>query len=325
MRKLLFILLALVPGFAIAIPASALTVSPARIEITGDPGTILHSEIELFNEQDGARTFYTSYENFEPSGDSGAPHFIGAKEGLATWFKASSSVSLKSGERVVVPFTITIPKDAEPGGHFAAVFFGSQAPGSQAGGEVSIGGKIGVLILLRVAGDVPEGGGLLEFGVAGNKRFHTTLPISFIYRINNTGGDRIVPNGSVSIKNSIRLNSANLLANEKGGSVLSSSARKFEVIWGEEEIKTGKDLPPTGFFVSAGKQWNDFHFGWYTARLNLSWGDNVGQNANASYHFFVLPWQLLIIIFVILSLMYSGASFGLKKYNRWIIAQATQK
>ncbi len=294
----------------------ALTVSPARIEVAGDPGTVLQGEIELFNEQEGTRTFYTSYENFEPSGDSGAPHFIGAKDGLATWIISESKVILESGKRKVVPFSITIPANAEPGGHFGAVFFGSQAPGTQGDGQVSVGGKIGVLILLRVAGDVPEGGGLLEFNTKENQRFFSSLPLTFAYRVNNTGGDRVVPLGEIKVKNTFQITSATLLANKNEGSVLPGSARKFEVVWGEENKVEDK-----GFFDTVKSQWSDFHFGWYRANLDITWGV-TNQTAHSSYHFFVIPWQLLIIIFIVLLVVGFLGSIGLKRYNRWIIAQA---
>ncbi len=327
MRNLLYTILIVFAIAGIASPAFALTVSPVRVEITGDPGATLQGKIELFNEQEGARTFFTSFENFEPSGDSGAPHFIGAKDDLATWIKAENKVVLESGKRVVVPFSITIPKNAEPGGHFAAIFFGSQEPGAQGGGQISIGGKIGVLVLLRVSGEVAEGGGLLGFSAKDKQRFFSSLPVTFTYRLNNTGGDRVVPLGEIKIKNTLRMTSATLLANKNDGSVLPGSARKFEVVWGEESQpinNTGQKTESPGFFEMTGKQWSDFHFGWYTANLNLSWGA-TNQTANASYSFFVIPWQLLFIIFVILAIIGFFGRIGLKKYNRFIIAQAQQQ
>ncbi|MBT9174320.1 MAG: hypothetical protein DDT21_02734 [Syntrophomonadaceae bacterium] len=325
MRSLLYTIL-IVAIAGIASPAFALTVSPARVEITGDPGATLQGKIELFNEQEGEKTFFTTFENFEPRGDTGAPHFIGAKDGLATWIQAESKVALQSGERVVVPFSITIPQNAEPGGHFAAIFFGSQAPGTQEGGQVSIGGKIGVLVLLRVSGEVAEGGGLLEFSTKEEQRFFSALPVTFAYRLNNTGGDRVVPLGEVKIKNTLRLTSATLLANRNGGNVLPNSARKFEVVWGQEPqvISGTQQETKTGFFEMAGKQWREFHFGWYTAKLNLTWGA-MNQTANASYSFFVVPWQLLIIIASILLLVGFVGRIGLKRYNRFIIAQAQRQ
>lgn len=323
MRKLLYIVLILMAGVGIASHTFALTVSPARVEITGDPGTTIQSEIEVFNEQEGAKTFFTSFENFEPSGDSGAPHFIGAKDGLATWMQADSKVVLESGARAVIPFSITIPADAEPGGHFAAVFFGSQAPGMQGGGEVSIGGKIGVLVLLRVSGEVAEGGGLLEFGVREKQRFFSTLPIAFAYRINNTGGDRVVPRGEITIKNTLQITSAKLLANGKEGSVLPGSTRKFEVFWGEEPMVSSTE-EQAGFFGMALKELREFHFGWYTAKLDLVWGDGASQTAHSTYNFFVVPWRLLTIIFLILGIFGIAGKIILNRYKGFIIAQVMQ-
>lgn len=323
MQKLFFTILIIVIA-GIASPAFALTVSPARVEITGDPSTTLQGEIELFNEQEGSRIFFTSFENFEPSGDSGAPHFIGAKDGLATWIQADSKVVLQSGERVVVSYSITIPQNAEPGGHFAAIFFGSQEPGATGGGQVSVGGKIGVLVLLRVSGEVEEGGGLLEFTTKEKQRFFTTLPIAFAYRINNTGGDRIVPHGEVTIKNTPQLTSAKLLANDKEGSVLPNSARKFEVLWGEEAAVSTEEKP-VGFFGMAMRELREFHFGWYTANLNLVWGDDASQTASARYSFFIIPWQLLLIVIILAGIVWFVGRFAIRKYNRFIIAQAQRQ
>lgn len=332
MRKLLYILIAIMFG-AIASPAFALTVSPARVEISGDPGTTVRSEIELFNEQEGEKTFYTSFENFEPSGDSGAPRFIGAKDGPATWIKTDvASVSVESGKRIVVPFTIEIPKTAEPGGQFAAVFFGSQDPNTQEAGQVSVGGKIGVLVLLRVNGYVEEGGGLLDFSarspdgvsVPGGKRVFTTLPINFVYRVSNTGGDRIVPKGEIKIKNTLRFTADTLLANKKEGNVLPNSNRKYEVIWGTEAKPTvGAETVPTklSFMDSAKKEWQDFRLGWYTAELSLSWGETK-QTASSRYHFFVFPWHVLILAGGVILVTLLLARVALKRYNKWIIAQA---
>lgn len=325
-----FVFFTIVVGmFGKITPAFALTVSPVRLEITGDPGTTIQTDIEVFNEQSeeqGEKVFFTSFENFEPSGDSGSPRFIGAKNGLATWIKGPSKVTLDSGIRSIVNFSIEIPKDAEPGGHFAAVFFGTGDPSLQGNEQISVGGKIGVLILLRVSGEVPEGGGLLNFAVKDSQKFFTMLPVSFEYRLNNTGGDRVVPKGEIKIKNTIRLTSATLLVNENQGSVLPSSTRKFTVVWGQDLVSSAnvKEDSNLGFFDIAQKQWNDFHFGWYTAVLDISWG-LTNQTANATFDFFVLPWQLLIIIFVVLIIVWFLGRIILKKYKQSIINQALKQ
>lgn len=301
--------------------ASALTVSPARIEITVDPGQTATGEIELFNEQDTQKTFFTSYENFEPRGDSGTPYFIGAKDGLATWIEAAEEVTLAVGERKIVEYAITVPKNTQPGGYFAAIFFGTQPQKGARGGEVTIGGKIGVLLLLRVSGEIEEAGGLVDFQAPEGQRFFTALPVTLEYRLNNTGGDRVVPLGDIKIKNTFRGRSETLLANKNEGSVLPGSTRKFSVIWGDEEEDT--KIGDLTFFGAVKKQWEDIHFGWYTAQLDLVWGQ-TNQSAQKNYHFFILPWQLLSLILIILIIIFILGRTGLRRYNRFIIAQAAR-
>jgi hypothetical protein len=53
----------------------ALSLTPVRIEITGNPGDNVSKEITLINENDGDETYYSSFANFEASGDTGNPSF----------------------------------------------------------------------------------------------------------------------------------------------------------------------------------------------------------------------------------------------------------
>ena len=66
MKHIIFITI-LILGVSLILPfsAQALTVSPIRFEIGGNPGQILTGEIELFNEQIISRTYYSSFENFQ--------------------------------------------------------------------------------------------------------------------------------------------------------------------------------------------------------------------------------------------------------------------
>ncbi len=305
-------------AITLSVNTSALTVSPARIEISGNPGQTLSGEINIYNEQPDTKTFYTSYENFQSSDDSGAPKFVGSENGLATWIKTESSVAVNSQEKKVLPFTIAIPADAEPGGYFAAVFLGSQPPANAEGGTVSIGGKIGILVLLRVNGDIKEGAGLTEFGTQNKKRFFSNIPVSLIYKVNNSGGDRIVPIGDIKIKNTIRLNSATINLNEGKGSVLPGSTRKFEAVWGEKN----KDEITKTFFESALFQLKNFHLGVYTAKINMTWGESKANVNSDSFTFFVIPWQLLSIVLVILLFVGFFGIIALRKYNKFIIKKA---
>ncbi len=296
--------------FFVTSDALALTLSPVKTEISGDPGQTISAEVELYNEQAESKTFFVSFENFEPSGEDGSPKFVGGGKGLATWISSVDSITLSPGERQIVPYTITIPLNTEPGGYFGAIFFGGQNPAVTAGGEVSVGGKLGTLILLRVRGDIPENAGLLEFATLEGQRIFSELPVNFSYRIKNDGGDRIVPVGDITISNTFGITSETLALNETGGSILPSSARRFDIAWGTVPADTG-------FFGAVSRQWEDLHFGWYTAHARITWTENEDP-VTARYDFFMIPWQLtLVSIFtLVIALML------LRKYNSWILSRA---
>lgn len=293
---------------------SALTISPTKIEVAVDPGQTAIGEIEVFNEQQEVKTFYTTYENFEPRGETGAPYFVGGGAGLASWIESIKSFDIQPGEKIVVPYSITVPADSTAGGYFAGIFFGTQPPSLNGESEVSIGGKVGTLVLLRVNGDITEEGGLLDFK-AGEKFLHTTLPVTFSYRFNNNGGDRVVPKGQIVVKNSFFQNTTTLAVNSSEGSVLPGSIRKFETVW--EEGAIAADAP---FFSIVKYQLTHFHFGVYQAVLDVSWGES-NQQGNSKVWMVIVPWQLLLIVGLLLGVL----SQGLRLYNRFIISRASVK
>lgn len=308
--KSLFILV-----FFLPISASALTISPTKIEVAVDAGQTAIGEIEIFNEQSDTKTFYTTFENFEPRGETGAPYFTDSKDGLATWITSTQSFEIKPGEKIVVPYSIAVPEETPPGGYFAGIFFGTQPPASNGESEVSIGGKVGSLVLLRVNGDISEEGGLLDFKAGEKGRFLTTLPIAFSHRFNNNGGDRVVPKGQLTIKNSFFQTSAELAVNGSEGSVLPNSIRKFETVWSDGEL-----APDASFFATAKYQLSHFHIGFYQAELNVTWGES-NQSGIAKTWFIIFPWQLLLVVGGVLIVL----SQGLRFYNRAIINRASSK
>lgn len=294
----------------------ALTLSPAKVEMSGDKGKTISGEFLILNEQSNSMTFYTSAENFEAQGESGTPHFTQGDTGVASWIKVQEKVVLEKGEQKVVPFTITIPTDADAGGHFAAIFLSTTAPEISGGGQVSVGAKVGVLVLLRVSGEVSEKGGIVGFSSLDTKRVWSTLPIQFIYRFQNTGGDRIKPEGNVIIKNILGWEKETINANQAQGNILPNSTRKFDVIWGGDIKEV-----PQNFFGKALYQLKNFAFGVYKANVALTYGEKENK-AHASYVVVVIPWQLLSLVFAVLIVGGFIGLKGIKKYNQWIIQKA---
>ena len=300
--------------------AQALTISPARLEVSGDPGTSITKEITLSNDSKTAdETYYVTYSNFEAQGETGSPRFVDPTNDLGTWMTSDKMVTLKPNESKKVSFTINIPKDAYSGGHFAAIFFGNN-PGDA--GQVSVGAKTGTLILLTVTGNVLEAGGLSSFTTVGNNRIFNTLPVSFQYRWKNDGNDRVKPSGQVTIRNMFYLPVATIDANSVSGNVLPHSTRLFDgIVWTNYQLTQGEVIP-SSFFGRVSYQWKNFAMGPYFAKLNLAYGVDNKNHSSKTDIFFVFPWQLIIIILVILAIVLFIGKKLLKAYNRNIIAQA---
>jgi hypothetical protein len=293
----------------------ALTISPARLELGANPGDTVDETFTIINEQDTDQVYYTSVENFEAQGESGTPNFTQEKVGFSSWVEVQDKITIKKGEKLKIPFKVKVPQDADAGGHFAAIFL-STIPPTSGQNEVSVGAKVGMLMLLRVSGNIKEEGGVLSFFNKTNKKVVTTLPVDFIYRFNNNGGDRVKPVGNITIKNMIGMTTETLNANKNEGNVLPGSVRRFEVRWGTEDA-----LPESASFFSFVKyELRNFAFGVYFANLDLSFG--INSTSQKSMYLVVLPWHLLVVVLVILLIIFSILRYALKRYNAWIIKQA---
>ena len=307
--------------FGISGVAHALTLTPIRLEIYGDRGKVVTDQMTLINEGATTQTFYSSYANFEAEGETGAPNFVTAADGLGTWMQVPASLTLAPRESKTIPVTITIPLNADPGGHFAAIFWGT-TPSATAPGSVAIGAKTGMLVLLTVNGAVNEKGGIIEFGTTDKQTFYTSLPISFYYRFQNSGGDRIKPTGDIAFKDMVGLTGAKINGNPVEGNILPNSIRKIEAVWQGR----GGPTPPAirgNFFTQALYEWNNFAFGRYNAELKLTYGAG-NQVAAASFVFWVFPWQLSIFLVVLLLLIFFVIRAGIKHYNHWVIGKAEE-
>ncbi len=304
-------------GFALSIiSAQALTVSPARAELTGDPGETIQGSFTLVNPLDTDQTYYTSVENFEAQGETGTPNFTASKDGLPSWVKIVEKVTLKRGERVTVPYNVVIPTDADSGGHFGAIFM-STVPPSAGEGEVSVGAKVGMLLFLKVTGAVKEEGGLSAFTIKSGKKVLTSLPVDFIYKFKNDGNDRVKPEGELVVKNMLGMETSRVDVNkDKGDNVLPASTRRFEVRYGTV------DAPALSapFFDQVKFQKDNFALGMYTANLGLKFG--ATGVASSSITFYIFPWQLLTVVVgsILIAILLLIAL--VKHYNRWIIKQA---
>jgi len=317
---ILLLLIILIP-----LKAAALTLVPPLLEFGVEPGGEIISKIKVLNETNDTTTLYTSSANFTSKDESGTPYFLfEEKQGLADWIEINPGpIVLLPGERQDITFNVKIPADADPGGHYAGIFFSSGplelAPGE--GGQVGIVAKLGTLLLLRVSGDITIENTIQEFHILNDQHFFIRLPVQFWYRLYNSGNLHIRPKGVIEIKNILGITSAKILANPTEGAVLPDSIRRFETVWKKSEASEieYKNFFQN-FFAQAIAEYKNFAFGRYTAALKLT---NVPESrAVEKISFWVLPWHFLITATIIIIVAVLIIVFIISRYNRWIIKRA---
>ena len=298
-----------------AFQAEALTISPAKFILSANPGEIIETQMSVRNDQDRTATYYPDFQRYTTRGDE--PVFIPEKTDLASWIETNpTQITLNSKETGNISVFIKIPEDAEPGGHYAAIFWSSAPPQKTGESGVSIVTRVGALVLLEISGNVVESGEIVSF--KAEKTLFSRLPVSFSYDLKDTGTVHIGPGGKVVIKNIFGRTSAILEVNPLKYYVLPGMIRNFPTANWEPKGGMPK-IEGEGFFTELKRELKGFALGYYRANLSLEYGKEEIKTLKAGFGFWVFPWRILIFVFLVLGILLLGLTKGIGAYNRWII------
>ena len=312
MKKLfLGFLIAIALGLSSTYIADALTLSPPTADTSAKPGETVKLTAKLYNEGDNAVSINPTVFSFRSSGEDGQPDFYDDKSGLGlqSWITPPQAFVLAPKERQTLIVNIAVPLGADPGGHYAAIFWGSDSPRVEGTGA-SIQGKIAMLILVNVEGKVTDDTKIIEFGVKNG--FLTHLPAEFLARFQNNGTVHVHPAGEVTVRNMLGRRSAVLPFNiqPSTGNVLPKSIRRFDLTWSKNAIESGAS--------EWSKEWNNFALGRYTAKLTAAYGTE-NKTVTATAVFWVFPWMVMIVGAVVLIAFLLVLALLIRSYNRHII------
>lgn len=311
MKKIIFLLSILLISFLFsASSVLATTIFSPLLEIEAEVGEEQRGIVKIFNETEKDLLLVSSIEPFKAEGEDGQPLYLAPeqKDTFLNWFKLDlDSLILKSHQVVIIPFTLTVPKEATPGGYYAVIFW-QDVPAQAAPDQTSVSGKVGTLIFLKVKGELVEKGEILEFKTNPEERYFWQLPIIFSTRFSNTGNIHLKPAGQIELKSWLGQKEV-LEINSNQRNVLPQSIRRFEVVWGQS---AGDGNFLASFWPKLKEEINSFAFGQYTATLNLNYGSDNQQAISQSLSFWLIPVRSIITLLLLIIILIILAKINLK-------------
>lgn len=255
-------------------------------------------------QEGGVKTFYPIAINFRQKGETGSPEFYDNTKPIsanaAKWISfEKESYSLDKGQNVDVNYTITVPADAEPGGHYVAIIFSDKNRAEEEQNAVALGKEIGELLFLTVAGDIRETGDLIEF--TSEKALYEFTPVNLYIKYKNNGNIHTTIGGNIFIHTGdITKPVATITINrdEEGrvGFTLPGATRSYLESWNDGFITTDEN----GNWNFDFSKFPKLNIGEYTATLKMfHMKDGKKIVTDAEVKFWILPWKLILVILVV--------------------------
>lgn len=280
-----------------------ITFSPIKFDLNLDPGQTSSHQVVIDNKSDDPLTYYVTLADIETINENGDAVFsespLNNQYALASWIRASKTqVTIDPKSSEAFSFSIAVPKDAEPGGHFGAVFITTTPPEKAAGTGSKVITRTGPVVLVRVSGDVEEA--LSISSIKTDKSMYESGPVSIEARL-ETQVLSILPLLETLLSVTCSQRSSRESFNNSALSVLPGAVRSF----------VGKFNP-------------EFGFGKYTVEVIASYGLK-NDIVSSSTSFWVIPWKALSVAGLAIAVVVMLIVLALRAYRRKIIAEIQKK
>ena len=259
---------------------TGLSVHPSNFDLTTSPGQSSNQDVYLDNLTEQPITITVDKKNFTARGEEGS---VSLNDDTST-YSLASWISVTPVKAVIQPhqsqkftYTVSVPANAEPGGHFGSLVFRTIPNATLNGSGAVLSQEVASLILLKIPGDIAENATTQSFTT--DKQFYEFGPVQFDLRVKNNSDVHIQPIGTIVVTGPL--------------------GQRFEV-----PIQQRNILPNAIRKISATLQ-KHFLFGKYTATLVVSYGDK-NQPLYGATDFYAFPVRyglivlgLLLVLFVL--------------------------
>jgi hypothetical protein len=309
--------LLMIPGVAGAADNSlALTITPPLAKINMEPGESLATALKVVNNNSYPVTIYAKAVDFQDKGNGEiqflnngnlSPNPENSGVYLSQWITLSQEkVEVEPFHPTLISFSIDVPKDAQPGGHYAAILVGTEPPAdSTHGTEIKVSSYLSSLLLVTIAGDIKEKGMITQF--VFSPRLYQGGTGNFTVSFKNLGNVDLKPQGDIKIYD----------------------------MFGKPKADIPVNLTPDFGYVlpKAERTWNNFKWSGddfviinrYRAELALSYGNSNTKQTDYQTFFFwgvnlralaIIGGSLLALFLIIILLMKFYIRQSVKRLER---------
>ena len=279
-----------VVGIAVAQEVSrTITLVYPSIEQKLEPGGHVEGQTKIINESDAPLTFDLNVQDFVVTDNIGTPNILppstlNTKYSAAAWIGITpNKFTLQPGQKQNLDYFIQVPKNARPGGHYAAIVYTPEVKTGISGTGSTINSQLGSIFYITVKGPITESANISKFFANG---FQEYGPVSILTQIQNFGDLHIAPRGTVNV--------SGLFYNKT------------------------QDLPTHNIFPQAKRDYvntfgQTFMLGRYKAVFLGSYGANNNLPLTATLYFWVFTWRLTLIIALIIVVIVLGGMYFKKR------------
>lgn len=313
---MILVLVFIFPSLSAAEGDFKLTLSPIFLNASTRPGQPTTSTIKVTNGGSTEEHLQVGLMKFRAFDDSGRPELLDLEpnDTYAQWVSFDPpDLTLAPGRSGQVAVTFSPPSDAALGYYYAVTFRRFGTPTVSITEQTQLLGTAAVLALLEVTSpNATRQVAAVEFST--DRRWYDFLPVNFRVKLRNSGNVHVAPRGNIFIDRGSKTDIAILDVNKAVGNILPDSDRSFGTKWSD------------GFPVRDGGKlkWNlsdaaKLRWGRYTAHLVMVYDD--GQRdipIETALSFWVIPWQLIVSLIVLIGLILTGvSSLGRGLRRRW--------
>jgi hypothetical protein len=252
-------------------------VHPSNFDLSESPGKTITDTITLDNLQSQPIKVKVVLRNFVAQGEEGSVNLTtdDTTYSLAKWIKVEpTTVDIQAHESSTFTFSITVPENAEPGGHFGSIVFTTVPPPIKGTGAV-LSLEVASLIALEIPGNAKEKAVVESFTT--DRKFYEFGPVKFVTRVNNQGNRHIVVNGSIVAKGMF--------------------GQKYVIpLHPPENILPGATRRITSILK------NKLLVGPFTAKIIATYGTK-GEQLNAGVEFSAFPIRYAVVVLIVLILL----------------------